>query len=149
MADVKNGGGSNTERRVGIIVAAHLGLATEFLRVAELILGRLEGVYAVEMKPNMSSQDIVRLFEQTIHEADEGAGVIILTDIFGGTPTNVALAFSGKSVDVVSGFNLPMILRAYSLCRQQGKNLEEVALDIQHYARRQITRANELVNPES
>ncbi|MGC8719921.1 MAG: PTS sugar transporter subunit IIA, partial [Thermodesulforhabdaceae bacterium] len=66
------------------------------------------------------------------------------TDIFGGTPTNIALAFSGPQVDVVCGVNLPMIIKAYS---SRNASLHELAALVQEYGKRHIARANELLEP--
>ncbi|MCX7822323.1 MAG: PTS sugar transporter subunit IIA [Syntrophobacterales bacterium] len=131
---------------VGVIIITHCGLAEELLRTAEIIVGSMDGFHALSIRPAMSQDEIFSLVERKIKEADRGKGVLILTDIFGGTPTNVALAFSGPHVDVVCGVNLPMIIKAYS--SRNSCNLHELAALVQEYGKRHIARANELLEPE-
>lgn len=142
--DRKHRGNENS--RVGVIVATHCNIAGELIKAMELIVGPMEGFYPLQISPDMRTDEIMELFSKTIQEADYGAGVLILTDIFGGTPTNIALSFSGEKVDVVCGVNLPMLIKAYS-CRVHEYNLENIASIIQDYARRHITRANEILSP--
>ncbi len=130
---------------IGVVVVSHCNLATELLRTAELIVGPMEEFYAISIQPDMSHEAIVSLVEQTVREADKGKGVLILTDIFGGTPTNIALAISNARVDVVCGVNLPMIIKAYSLYRDT--DLRDLASQVQDYGRRHIARASEILEP--
>ncbi len=136
---------SNENSQVGVLIITHCNLAEEFIRTAELIVGPMDGFQAVPIQPNMSQEEIFGIIERKIKEVDRGKGVLILTDIFGGTPTNVALAFSGYKVDVISGVNLPMIIKAYSCAKTH--ELEELASVVQEYGRRHIARANELLKP--
>lgn len=131
---------------VGVVVITHCGLAEEFIRTAEIIVGPMDGFYALSVPPTMSQDEIFSLVERKIKEADRGKGVLVLTDIFGGTPTNIALAFSGPQVDVVCGVNLPMIIKAYS--SRNNCNLHDLAALVQEYGKRHIARANELLEPE-
>lgn len=131
---------------VGVVIITHCGLAEEFIKTAEIIVGPMEGFHALSVPPTMSQDEIFSLVERKIKEADRGKGVLVLTDIFGGTPTNIALAFSGPQVDVVCGVNLPMIIKAYS--SRNNCNLHDLAALVQEYGKRHIARANELLEPE-
>lgn len=131
---------------VGVLIITHCSLAEEFLKTAEVIVGPMDGFHALSIRPTMSQDEVFSLVERKIKEADRGKGVLILTDIFGGTPTNIALAFSGPQVDVVCGVNLPMIIKAYS--SRNRCSLHELAALVQEYGKRHIARANELFEPE-
>jgi PTS system mannose-specific IIA component len=86
-----------------------------------------------------------RRLEKAIAAADHGRGVVLLTDMFGGTPSNLALAFleAGK-VEIVSGVNLPMVVKARALARE-GKDAREIARTLVERGRRAILAAAELV----
>ncbi|SFN01289.1 PTS sugar transporter subunit IIA [Thermodesulforhabdus norvegica] len=145
---IRQANATSEDSKVGVIVATHCDLAKELLRAAKLIVGSLEGFYAITITPDMKTEDITELFSRMIKEADSGRGVLILTDIYGGTPTNIALSFSGNTVDVVCGVNLPMLIKAYS-CRKHGCSLEDMARIVQDYGRSHITRANEILPPDA
>ncbi len=145
MAD-RQKNASESNECIGLIVATHCGLAGELIKAAELIVGKMEGVYPLEIKPDMKTQDIITGFKEAISKVDSGRGVLILTDIFGGTPTNIALSFSDMKVNVISGVNLPMLIKAYDLrCRADMEEISEVICD---YARRHIKCSNKILAPE-
>lgn len=99
---------------IGILVLTHGDLGTQFISTARLIgLNSEEQLLALCLDP-ADSPDLLRDgIEQSIGHLDTGQGVLILTDLFGGTPTNLSLSFlqEGK-VEVVTGLNLPMIIKA-------------------------------------
>ena len=105
--------------QVGIIVVAHADYGSAMLRTAEFILGTLSDCTSI-------SVDIAQeVLDDAAQRLDKGAGVIILTDMFGGTPTNLALSLLGShNVEVVTGVNLPMLLKVFT-CRE--KPLAELA----------------------
>lgn len=97
---------------IGLVVVSHGRLAEEFIAAAEHVVGRLEAVKAVCIGPE-DDMDVRR--KEIIAAAkacDQGDGVVILTDMFGGTPSNLGLSFleAGK-VEVVTGVNLPMLIK--------------------------------------
>lgn len=95
----------------GLVVAAHAGLAAELINAAEMIVGEIEAAASVEIKPSDSVDGI----RSTLTAAIESVGcenIIIMTDMFGGTPSNMSLSFlKENSVEVLTGVNLPMIIR--------------------------------------
>jgi PTS system mannose-specific IIA component len=99
---------------IGILVLTHGELGSQFIHTARLIgLSSEEAVVALSIDPS-DSPDILRdQISQTIKKLDSGEGVLILTDLFGGTPCNLSLSFlaDGK-VEVVTGLNLPMMIKA-------------------------------------
>jgi len=97
----------------GILVIAHGNLARELVKVATFILEEGEGVFPLDIHPTESPEGIKDRIEKALREADQGQGVLILTDLFGGTPSNFGLAFLEEGqVEVVSGVNLPMLIKA-------------------------------------
>ncbi len=99
---------------IGILVLTHGELAEEFLKTARMIgLSSEERVAALCVDPSTAPDSLREKLGKVIREVDEGDGVLILTDLFGGTPTNLSLSFltEGK-VEVVTGLNLPMIIKA-------------------------------------
>ncbi|MBX6423133.1 PTS sugar transporter subunit IIA [Thermosulfurimonas sp. F29] len=97
----------------GILVIAHGNLARELVKVATFILEEEEGVFPLDIDPTEAPEGIRDRIEEALRQADQGQGVLILTDLFGGTPSNFGLAFLEEGrVEVVSGVNLPMLIKA-------------------------------------
>ncbi len=100
---------------VGIIVVAHADYGSVLLRTAEFILGPLSDCSSISVDIGQEVSETVRRLKDAADRLDKGAGVIILTDMFGGTPTNLALSLlTTNNVEVVTGVNLPMLLKAFS-----------------------------------
>ncbi|MEK6815670.1 MAG: hypothetical protein AABY65_13145 [Nitrospirota bacterium] len=100
----------------GIILVCHGDLGRQLVKVAESIVGETSSVRVVSISQERAAMEAARKeIEQAIRAADSGGGVLILTDMFGGTPSNFALSFlvDGK-VEVVTGVNLPMLIKALS-----------------------------------
>ncbi|NCO60053.1 MAG: PTS sugar transporter [Deltaproteobacteria bacterium CG_4_8_14_3_um_filter_51_11] len=96
---------------VGLLIISHCDLGQEFLRAAELILGSLDAAAAISISQNTDSEDILKAISEKIKVLDKGNGVLVLTDMFGGTPSNLSMPFlkEGK-VEVLTGVNLPMVI---------------------------------------
>jgi PTS system mannose-specific IIA component len=96
---------------VGLLIISHCDLGKEFLRAAELILGSLEAAAAISITQNSDSEEILKAISEKIKVLDKGGGVLVLTDMFGGTPSNLSMPFlkEGK-VEVLTGVNLPMVI---------------------------------------
>lgn len=96
---------------IGLVLVAHAGLATELLKAAEMIVGRIEKAEAI----GITAQDSVEQIRDSVAGAIEkvsGAGVIIMADMFGGTPSNMSISFlKDNEVEVVTGVNLPMVIK--------------------------------------
>jgi mannose PTS system EIIA component len=101
---------------VGLVIFGHEGLADTFFRVLHQIVGALEQVLAVDVGSDASSEEVERELDRAILEVDSGKGVVILADLFGGSPANFSLArlVPGR-VEVVSGLNLAMLLKMVDL----------------------------------
>ncbi|MCC3356825.1 PTS sugar transporter subunit IIA [Bacillus sp. REN16] len=102
---------------IGVLIISHGKFSTEILKSAELIIGRQENVATLHLNADDDIQLLRQKVNEQIYELDQGEGVLILTDLFGGSPSNVALA-TIKNMDNVygiSGVNLPMVIEALML----------------------------------
>ena len=97
--------------RIGVVITAHGDLAVALLRAAELIVGPQAGVAAVCLDPQDGPESHAAALQAALEQVDCGAGVLVLTDLFGGTPANTAALGLGQGALVVlCGVNLPMLL---------------------------------------
>jgi len=130
---------------VGVVIAAHGELARELLQTAEFIVGKVERIRAISIDPSLDVKDIQGAISRTIKDMDDGTGVLILTDMFGGTPANMTLPFLREgAVEVVTGVNLPMLIRLCQ-CRDGGKGLSDVAREALEYGRKSINQASAIL----
>jgi mannose PTS system EIIA component len=129
---------------VGLVVATHGRLAEELLRTAEGIVGPLERCEAVSVGAGCSMEDSRERLAAAVHRVDAGEGVLVLTDMFGGTPANLALTFLDEKVEVITGVNLPMILKL-STARADALTLRDAAELVTSYGQKNITLASELL----
>jgi PTS system mannose-specific IIA component len=132
---------------VGIVIVSHLKLAEEIRRTAELIVGKIEQSVALSLDPKMEVESLRGEIKKAISEVDSGDGVIILTDMFGGTPSNLSLTFLGDEVEVVSGVNLPMLIKIAT--DREGKSLSDLASDAKEYGRNNINVATEFLKKKN
>lgn len=111
---------------IGILIVAHGKLAQALLETAEMIVGRCENVRTCAFTQGSDVEDLRKMLKVAIREVDEGQGVIILTDMFGGTPSNISLSFLEEGLlEVVTGVNLPMLLTA--LTKRGSASLKDLA----------------------
>jgi PTS system mannose-specific IIA component len=129
---------------IGFVVATHGRLAEELIRTAEGIVGRLPQSAAVVVDATVSMEDARAGLGQAIASVETGDGVLVLTDMFGGTPANLALSFLDAKVEVVTGVNLPMVVKL-STMREEGRALPELAAAIAAYGQKNVTLASELL----
>jgi len=143
MREVELGREVETEI-IGVVATSHCRLAEEMLAAAEMIVGPLKNCKAICFKPAQPVDELIKLMGNAIKEVDQGKGVLILTDLFGGTPANISLSFQGPRVEVVCGMNLPMLIKLAG-CRN-GHSLSEIASIVKEYGRRHITLASEVLS---
>lgn len=129
---------------IGVLIVTHKELAEALMSVLDLILGRQEGVSALSLDPNAPPEASRLKIQRALAQVNNGAGVIILTDMLGGTPSNLALPFleEGK-VEVITGVNLPMLLKLAQV--REHKSLREVALTLQQSGQKGIAVASEVL----
>lgn len=134
-------------KKIGGVVVSHGHLASELVSAAETVVGPVEHILAVSIgwhdDVDMAKDEI----ERTIQQADQGSGVIVLTDMFGGTPTNISAMFLKENeVEIVTGVNLPMIIK-FATSDRSG-NLNELAREIEEQGKQSIYRTSALLEPQ-
>ena len=130
---------------IGIVVVSHAGLADELLHAAELILGPLQAVAAVSISREMSVEVAKEELQHAVSlVGKDDDGTIILTDLFGGTPTNISAEFLREgSVEILTGVNLPMLIKGVGARANQ--NPDELTALLKDYAQNAIMRPSELL----
>jgi len=132
---------------VGVLIVTHYGLGREFLQALRLIIPDAPVFHLVSLDPTQSTDGMREAIHQGLKLAEQGDGVLILTDMFGGTPSNMSLSFLAEHrVEVVTGINLPMLIKLATM--REEKSLEELATFIKEYGQRNISVASELL-PDS
>jgi PTS system mannose-specific IIA component len=131
---------------LGMVIVTHGALAEGLLQTAAMIIGPIERAQALSIEQGMSLEVAKKRLETAIADVDPDAlGVIILTDLFGGTPTNLSAEFLAPGrVEILTGVNLPMVLKCASSREQL--TLEALAETLKDYARTAIMRPAELFN---
>ncbi len=129
---------------IGLVLVTHGGLAREFLAAMEHIVGPQEQVRVMSIGPDDDMDQRRTDIIEAVEEVDSGSGVILLTDMFGGTPSNLAISLlDNKMVEVVAGLNLPMLIKLASV--RVNKSLHEAADEAQNAGRKYINTASKLL----
>ncbi|MDD5009654.1 MAG: PTS sugar transporter subunit IIA, partial [Syntrophorhabdaceae bacterium] len=123
---------------------AHFNLAREMVAATELIVGKQKQFTYVDIFPDEDVEVIKGRIVSAIKDTSAGDGVIILTDMFGGTPSNISLSFleEGK-IEVVAGVNLPMLIKLATY--REGKSIDELAGFITQYGQKNIYLATDVL----
>ena len=129
---------------VGVLITTHGNLGKELIKAAELIRGSLKGIVHISVDQIKGVEDLKKEISGAIKKLDQGKGVLILTDLFGGTPSNISLSFmkEGK-VEVITGVNLPMLLKLPDI--GENVSLREFAQQIKEYGIKNISLASEIL----
>ena len=132
---------------IGVVVVTHGQLATELVNATETIVGDLPRFAAVSIGWHEDTQDAREEIAQAAARVDKGAGVLILTDMFGGTPSNLAMTFlATNKVEVITGVNVPMLIKLAGLIEQS--DLLAVAREMREHGRNAIWVASDLLRGE-
>ena len=133
--------------RIGAVIVSHGQVANELVAAAEAVVGDLSHLTAVSIGWHDDvemAQDEIR---RAIQRVSSGAGVLLLTDMFGGTPTNIAAMFLKENeVEIVTGVNLPMVIKVASNNREM--TLHELAKEVEDQGKEAICRAGILLEPQ-
>ncbi len=125
---------------VGVLVVSHGRLADALISSVESLVGKLQKIKGVSVWPKDKEEDIKNQIQKKMVEAEEGDGVVILTDILGGTPTNLSLSLlKDEKVEVVTGVNMPMLMTLWSYRKE--KSLREISKLVKKSGRRSIILA--------
>jgi PTS system mannose-specific IIA component len=128
---------------IGVVVATHGKLAEEFIRTAEGVAGKMEQTVAASVVA--TEPDVRGQLKEAIQRVDSGEGVLLLTDLLGGSPTNLCLSFlAERNVEVVTGVNLPMLLKLNGL-RASGKPIQQIARELADAGKNAIGHASEML----
>jgi PTS system mannose-specific IIA component len=132
---------------VGVVVVTHYRLGEVFLQALDLIVPEHPPFGAVSVDPKQPVDEMRATIAAAIRAADAGDGVLVLTDMFGGTPSNIALSFFRENrVEVVTGINLPMLIKLATLTEETA--LQELAPFIASYGQRNISVASQILPEE-
>ncbi|MEJ2067503.1 MAG: PTS sugar transporter subunit IIA [Deltaproteobacteria bacterium] len=132
------------KKMIGIVIVTHSALADEFLMATQQIVGTVEGIEPISIDPSDPIEEVEKRIKKGIKKVDAGKGVLILTDMFGGTPSNISLSFQEKGkVEIVTGVNLPMLIKLSTLREEQ--TLDELASFIKSYGQKNIHLASEIL----
>ncbi len=135
---------SDDQTSIGIIVAGHGSYGSALLRAAESILGPQEDCVSISVDVGHEVDEAVRRLTDAAKRLDRGQGVILLTDMFGGTPTNLALSLLRQhKAEVVTGVNLPMLLKVIEA--RASLPLHELASQIESAGKEGIVVAGKML----
>ena len=130
---------------IGMVLVTHGELATQFRAALEHVVGPQKQVATISIGPEDDIErrrgDII----DAVHEVDTGSGVVLLTDMFGGTPSNLAISvMNGAHVEVVAGINLPMLIKLASV--RDATSLEQAVIQAQDAGRKYIYVASRVLS---
>ena len=132
---------------IGLVLVTHGQLATEFRAALEHVVGQQEALETVSIGPEDDMEERRRDIVSAVDRVNDGSGVILLTDMFGGTPSNLAISvMEAGRVEVLAGVNLPMLIKLASV---RGENaLADAACAAQEAGRKYINVASKLLSSE-
>ena len=130
---------------IGVVLVSHGALGRALLDTATEIVGRIEPAVAVSVGRQQSLEDIEADLREAVEQVDRGQGVLFLVDMFGGTASNVALGMVERGkIEVVTGFNLPMLLKLSSTLRS-ATDLLALAQLVRAYGQKHVLIASEVL----
>ena len=130
---------------IGLVLVTHGGLADEFISAMEHVVGPQENTATVCIGPDDNMERRRADIQKAVGSVETGEGVIILTDMFGGTPSNLAISImESKSIEVIAGVNLPMLVKLASI--RGTMNLQSAIARAQEAGRKYINVASQLLN---
>ena len=132
---------------IGMVLVTHGQLAAELVAALEHVVGPQPNVRAVGIGPDDDIEERRVHILESVAQADEGDGVVVLTDLFGGTPCNLAISIMGKAhVEVIAGVNLPMLVKLASVCHTEP--LATAVDSAREAGRKYINIASQLLDEE-
>jgi len=130
---------------IGLVIATHARIGEELLSAAGMIFGNIAGARAVSIQREDSIDRIRAMMDAAIGEVGNSEnGVLVMTDMFGGTPANIGLTFLEPGViEILTGVNLPMVLKFFN--RRDKQSLKELAAGLKAHALESISLASDLL----
>ena len=133
-------------KKIGGVIVSHGRVASELLSAAETVVGSMNHILAVSIGWHDDVEHAKDQIKRSIESVSEGKGVLLLTDMFGGTPTNISAMFIKENeVEIVTGVNLPMVIKLAS--QQEEIALSEMAKEVESQGKQAIYRTAELLEP--
>ena len=130
---------------IGIVLVSHARLAQELAETLEHVVGKQPQLASVSLYPNDDIEAKREEILEAVHSVEKGKGVVILTDMFGGTPSNLAHSLlEGRNVEIVAGMNLPLLIKLASV--RKTKPIHEAVLLAQEAGRKYIQIASHILN---
>ncbi len=130
---------------IGGIIVSHGRLAEEILNALTIILGEASNIEAISIGWYDDVEDSKKKINQSLKRVDQKNGVVVFTDMFGGTPSNLSFSFlKDNQVEIITGVNLPMLIKFVSL--QRSNNLKEVAKKVVEQGKKNIHLASALLS---
>jgi len=130
---------------IGLVIVAHGTLAHALLAATEHVVGRLANAHAVSIEPSDDLHARQAEINRLVAAANTGAGVVVITDMFGGTPSNLALgAITGPDVEVIYGVNLPLLVK---LAKMRDRPLEQAVRTSLEAGHKYIDSAANILDP--
>jgi PTS system mannose-specific IIA component len=129
----------------GALIVAHNTLAREMFSVLENIVGKTEGIQCVSVDWNDDQEQGINKIRDALSNLKSYDGVVIFTDMFGGTPTNISLPFLEKQkIEIITGVNLPMLIKFVNLQTESFKNMALLLAELKDRARQSIKVPGEI-----
>ena len=130
---------------IGLVIVTHGRLAHEFRDALEYVVGPQEQLVAVSISPNDDIEARREEIVKAVNEVNTGKGTLLLTDMFGGTPSNLAISVMEQAkVEVIAGVNLPMLIKLASI--RGDADLEEAISEAQEAGKKYISVASKILN---
>ncbi len=134
-------------KKIGGVVVSHGQVANELLAAAETVVGNLSHIRAVSIGWHDDVETAKNEISRAIKQVSDGKGVLLLTDMFGGTPTNISAMFLEENeVEIVTGVNLPMVIKLASQNKEM--TLIEMAKEVEEQGKQAIYRTSALLEPQ-
>jgi len=133
--------------KIGGVIVSHGQVANELVAAAETVIGTQNHITAVSIGWHDDVETAQNEVARAIKQVSQGGGVLILTDMFGGTPTNISAMFIKENeVEIVTGVNLPMVIKLAS--QNKATTLAEMAKEVEEQGRQSIHRTGKLLEPQ-
>jgi mannose PTS system EIIA component len=134
-------------RKIGCVIVSHGQVANELLSAAEEVVGDLDHIAAVSIGWHDEVETAKEQISRAIEQVSQGRGVLLLTDMFGGTPTNIsAMFYKEGEIEIVTGVNLPMVIRVASQTIEIP--LTQMADEVENQGKEAIYQAGDLLIPQ-
>ncbi len=131
---------------IGILTVTHGSLGQTLIETVEFITAKeITHIHSVSVTADDSPQSLIKKIEAGIKKVNTGSGVILFTDMFGGTPSNLSYSFLKEGeVEVISGLNLPVLLKAVTI-RENGNDIDEITSAVVEHGKKSIALASDIL----